>query len=217
MERNEVRITGRICEDIQLIADAAEWGRKLYETKISTARYSGVEDVLILQFPAAAVGTGKELKAIGKDTRIKLTGEIRTENEKEIVATKPSVKIFVYASSVELAEETEEDANEVILGGNICKETVPRKTPKGTNVTDMIVAAGTGKPAFVPCVCWCEAAEAAADLTKGTHVEVKGRIQSREFKKHVKGSDVPFLLTAYEVSVVEMRAEVEEAEEGDGK
>lgn len=215
MERNEVRITGRIAEDIQLIADAAEWGRKLYETKISTARYSGIEDVLILQFPAAAAGTAKELKTIGKGMRVKLTGEIRTENEKEIVETKPSVKIFVHAHSLELAEETEEDENEVMLGGNICKDTVHRKTPKGKKVTDMIIAAGTGKPAFVPCVCWCEAAEGAADLEKGTHVEVEGRIQSREFKKHVKGSDVPFLMTAYEVSVVKLTAEVEE--KGDGK
>lgn len=215
MERNEVRITGRITEEVQMIADAAEWGRKLYETKISTARYSGIEDVLILQFSAGAVGTVKELKTIGKDVRVRLTGEIRTENEKEIVATKPSVKIFLYADSMELAEETEEDMNEVTLGGSICKETATRKTPKGTKVTDVIVAAGTGKPAFVPCVCWHDVAEAAADLTKGTHVEVKGRIQSREFKKHVKGSDVPFLMTAYEVSVVELMAEVEEDEEGD--
>ena len=53
---------------------------------------------------------------------------------------------------------------------------------------------------YIPCVCWRNVAEAAAKLKVGAHVEITGRMQSREYKKKMPA----YLATTHEVSVTQL-------------
>ena len=78
----------------------------------------------------------------------------------------------------------------------------------------MIAVKGKKNVSFIPCICWQNVADAAGKLKKGTYVEVEGRFQSREYKKAIEGS-APYLMTAYEVSVVQLGVAEDDAEQED--
>ena len=59
---------------------------------------------------------------------------------------------------------------------------------------------GYGKSDYVPCILWGRNARFAETLEVGTHLEVWGRIQSREYlKRYEDGTEE--IRTAYEISV----------------
>ena len=214
-EGNKIGIVGTIQETPRLILDAPEFERKIYETKIAAPRRSGTEDILILRYSGKAAGKKKDAERLKKGTRVIVAGEIRTENEREIVPTQPSVKIFIFADGIAEATEHTESQNEVRLCGHICKDPRARairnkktreEDKEPLHITDLMVAVeGSGRnPNYIPCICWQNVADAAADLKKGMYVEIEGRFQSREYQKTIEEGGVPFLMTAYEVSVVQM-------------
>ena len=126
------------------------------------------------------------------------------QQEREIVPTAPTVKIFVAAGKVQIVDEIKEKVNEVKLCGHICKDPRQRTTAKGTHIADIMIAVKSKKNvSFIPCICWQNVADAAGQIKKGTYVEVEGRFQSREYKKAIEGS-TPYLMTAYEVSVAQL-------------
>ena len=219
-KENVVGIVGVITETPKLILEAPDWTKKVYETKIEAPRRSGTMDTLILQFSGKAAGTKKQLSKLKKGTEILVAGAVRTHNVRDRVPTEPSVKIYIEAEVVEVNDPPADQQNEVLLKGNISREPVPRMTSGGTHITNIIVAVSNGNKAadFVPCICWQNVADAAAKLKKGSYVEVTGRMQSREFKKVV--NDMPCLMTAYEVSVIQLgvdQADMEAASGGEGK
>lgn len=86
---------------------------------------------------------------------------------------------------------------------------------KGIHITDIMIAVkGKKNVSFIPCICWQNVADAAGKLKKGTYVEVEGRFQSREYKRAIEGS-VPYLMTAYEVSVAQLGVAENDAEQKD--
>ena len=211
---NIIKIAGVITEKPHMILDANDFDKRVFETKIAATRRSGTEDVLILQFSGKAAGGEDQLEKLDEGQAIKVTGSICTANEREIVPTAPSVKIYIEAESVAIVDEITEPLNEVKICGNICKDPRIRTTPKGTRVADIMVAVHGKKNAnFIPCICWQDVADATAEnVKKGTYVEIEGRFQSREYKKKIDGS-TPFLMTAYEVSVVQLGAALEDTNE----
>lgn len=203
MKNNKIKIAGVIKDMPQLILDASEFDRRRFETKIVAERKSGTEDVLILQFDGSAMKE-EEFEKMAAGTCVIVSGEIRTENEREIVPTAPTVKIFVAAGKVQIVDEIKEKVNEVKLCGHICKDPRQRTTAKGTHIADIMIAVKSKKNvSFIPCICWQNVADAAGQIKKGTYVEVEGRFQSREYKKAIEGS-TPYLMTAYEVSVAQL-------------
>ena len=203
-KNNIIKIVGVLKETPKLTLDAAEFEKQTFETKITAERRSGTEDVLILVFCGAAVGTKKALEKMKNGTAVIVVGEVRTENKRETVETEPTVKIYIDAVKITEIDNIEENTNEVKLCGKICKDPRVRQTPKGTHVADLMVAVNGKKGAsFIPCICWQNVADAVVDVKKGMYVEVFGRFQSREYKKQIDGS-IPFLMTAYEVSVTQL-------------
>lgn len=203
-KKNIIRIAGVITDTPKMTLDAAEFDKKTFETKIAAERRSGAEDTLILVLSGGSVGTKKALDKIKKGAAVMVTGEVRTVNVKEIKNNAPTVKIFIEASKVEPIEKIETRINEVKLKGRICKDPRIRQTPKGIHVADIMVAVSGKKGAnFIPCICWQNVADAAEKIEKGMYVEIEGRFQSREYKKQIEGS-VPYLMTAYEVSITQL-------------
>ena len=103
----------------------------------------------------------------------------------------------------ELDEFEEENAsNQIFLGGYICKEAVYRKTPLGREIADLLIAVNRsyGKSDYISCICWGRNARFASTFEVGTHVEIWGRIQSREYVKRINDDEVEQRI-AYEVSV----------------
>ena len=108
------------------------------------------------------------------------------------------------AREFELVEQFEEEnaANQIFLDGFICKESVYRKTPLGREIADLLVAVNRsyGKSDYIPCICWGRNARFASGFEVGSHVQIWGRIQSREYVKKVSETQVEQRV-AYEVSV----------------
>ena len=72
----------------------------------------------------------------------------------------------------------------------------------GREVTDILLAVNRpyGKSDYIPCICWGRNARFASGFEVGNHVEIWGRIQSREYVKKISDS-ITEKRVAYEVSV----------------
>ena len=94
----------------------------------------------------------------------------------------------------------QEDCNQVRLVGNLCRKPVYRRTPLGREIADLLLAVnrGCGKADYLPCIAWGGQARRAGSWNVGDRVCVRGRLQSRRYRK-VIGSDVVEKV-AYEVS-----------------
>lgn len=92
--------------------------------------------------------------------------------------------------------------NQIFLDGYICKLPVYRKTPLGREIADLLLAVNRpyGKSDYIPCICWGRNARFASSFEVGEHVQVIGRIQSREYIKRLSETETQ-KRTAYEVSV----------------
>lgn len=89
------------------------------------------------------------------------------------------------------------------------------RTPRGKRITDITVKVRnelTGGSCFLPCICWQEQADEAAQWQQGDTVELLGRYQSRQYEKVLDAATGEReQRTAYEVSVRLIRRK-EEAE-----
>ncbi len=219
---NTIGIVGEITAPPELIVDAADWARKVYEVELTRTRPSGTEDTYILQYDGRAAGSKEMLERITEGAEIFCGGEIRSENVHDPKPEENRVKVFIFAEMIAVNDPPVEDQNEVTICGNICKPPSGRETKRRTRkgrrvtVTRLVVAVNTPTGAYyVPCVCWNEQAEEADDLKVGDYVEIYGRFQSRNFKKRIQGRKLPYLSTSYEVSVVKLEAESKEERTGE--
>lgn len=91
--------------------------------------------------------------------------------------------------------------NTIFLDGYICKEPVYRTTPLGREIADVLLTVNRayGKSDYIPCICWGRNARYAGNLTVGSRIQLRGRIQSREYQKRIGEGKVVDKI-AYEVS-----------------
>jgi len=133
---------------------------------------------------------------------IMVTGQFRSYNRHE--EDRNRLVLSVFAREISFVEEELDGAktNNILLDGYICKTPVYRKTPLGREIADLLLAVNRpyGKSDYIPCICWGRNARYASSFEVGEHVQVLGRIQSREYVK--KFSEVETeKRVAYEVSV----------------
>lgn len=171
-------------------------GRDYYTFPLVIPRLSGTEDIINI------VSEQNILESVEVDdsSSVRIIGEMRSYNNKNNDGNK--LKIFLNAFSIELCNDDAE--NEILLLGTLCKEPRFRVTPLGREICDMILAVNRsfGHSDYLPCICWGQLAHEAAELTVGKKVELKGRVQSRNYIKNIDGERVE--KTAYEVSAMEM-------------
>ena len=112
--------------------------------------------------------------------------------------------LSVFAREIEFVEEELDGAktNNILLDGYICKLPVYRKTPLGREIADLLLAVNRpyGKSDYIPCICWGRNARYASSFEVGEHVQITGRIQSREYVKKLTEERTERRV-AYEVSV----------------
>ena len=131
-----------------------------------------------------------------------VTGQFRSYNRHE--EQKNRLVLSVFAREAEFIDEEPDGAktNTILLDGYICKLPVYRKTPLGREIADLLLAVNRpyGKSDYIPCICWGRNARFASTFQVGEHVQLIGRIQSREYMKKLSETETE-KRTAYEVSV----------------
>lgn len=174
------------------------FGEGFYTVDISVSRLSDSADVIPLMVSERLVDTSEN--CIGK--MIRAVGQFRSYNRHEEKKNRLILSVFVREISF-VGEETDDGkTNQIFLDGYICKEPVYRRTPLGREIADLLVAVNRsyGKSDYIPCICWGRNARYVSGLEVGGHVQIFGRIQSREYVKKVSDEETEHR-TAYEVSV----------------
>lgn len=174
------------------------YGEGFYMVDVSVSRLSNFADCIPVMVSERLVNVKES--AIGHFVYI--TGQFRSFNRHE--EHKNRLVLSVFAREFEPVDEPEEEnaQNQIFLDGFICKEAVYRKTPLGREIADLLVAVNRsyGKSDYIPCICWGRNARFASGFTVGSHVQIWGRIQSREYVKKISETEAQ-KRTAYEVSV----------------
>lgn len=195
-ENNQVSMVGTIMSDFQYSHEV--YGEGFYMLEISINRLSTFADIIPVMVSERIIDTNQDYKG----QLIYITGQFRSYNKHE--EKKNRLVLSVFVREVEFLEEDNEElkSNQIYLDGYICKEPIYRKTPLGREIADLLIAVNRsyGKSDYIPCICWGRNARFAAGFEVGGHVEVWGRIQSREYVKKVHENETEKRI-AYEVSV----------------
>ena len=196
LENNQVSIVGEIISDFQYSHEV--YGEGFYMVEVAVSRLSNFSDYIPLMISERLIDTSQSY--IGQ--KVYVTGQFRSYNRHEELKNRLGLSVFVREIEF-IEEETEEmKSNQILLDGYICKDPIYRKTPLGREIADLLVAVNRsyGKSDYIPCICWGRNARFAARFEVGVHVQIWGRIQSREYVKRLNEDEVE-KRTAYEVSV----------------
>ena len=196
LENNQVSIVGEIISDFQYSHEV--YGEGFYMVEVAVSRLSNFSDYIPLMISERLIDTSQSY--IGQ--KVYVTGQFRSYNRHEELKNRLVLSVFVREIEF-IEEETEEmKGNQILLDGYICKDPIYRKTPLGREIADLLVAVNRsyGKSDYIPCICWGRNARFAARFEVGVHVQIWGRIQSREYVKRLNEDEVE-KRTAYEVSV----------------
>lgn len=163
--------------------------------------HEGVTDTIPVQVRESIL-KNRELPI---DRKIRVIGSYRSLNFYSEEERKSKLSLYVWATVIEEIEEIDVvNSNSLRLEGNICKTPIYRTTPRGREITEIILAVKRpyGNTDYIPCIIWSANARIAKDLGISQHISLEGRIQSRNYiKKH---DDKTITKTAYEVSCREM-------------
>ena len=196
LENNNVELVGEIVSDFRFSHEV--YGERFYLVDVAVKRTSETIDYLPLLISEYLI----DVNTNHIDEIIHVTGQFRSYNRHEELKNRLVLSVFVREIEF-IEEETEEmKSNQILLDGYICKDPIYRKTPLGREIADLLVAVNRsyGKSDYIPCICWGRNARFAARFEVGVHVQIWGRIQSREYVKRLNEDEVE-KRTAYEVSV----------------
>lgn len=196
IENNQVSIMGQIASEF--IFSHEVFGEGFYMLEILVKRLSDSDDRIPVMVSERLIDITQDFQG----EYIQIAGQFRSYNKHE--EKKNRLVLSVFAREVSFVEEENDKmkTNQIFLEGYICKMPVYRKTPLGREIADMLIAVNRpyGKSDYIPCICWGRNARFASGFEIGGHVQVWGRIQSRDYMKKLDG-DLTEKRTAYEVSV----------------
>ena len=195
-DNNQVSIAGEVISDFTFSHDV--FGEGFYVLEVVVSRLSNSYDMIPVMVSERLIDVKQDYK--GKF--VEVLGQFRSYNRHE--ESKNKLVLSVFAREVKMVDELSENAkpNHIFLDGFVCKPPIYRKTPLGREIADVLLAVNRpyGKSDYIPCICWGRNARFAESFTVGGHVQIWGRIQSREY--HKKVTDIDFeKRVAYEVSV----------------
>ena len=196
IENNQVTIMGQVVSEFVFSHEV--FGEGFYMVEVLVKRLSNSEDRIPLMVSERLLDVTQDY--IGE--YIIAHGQFRSYNRHE--EQKNRLVLSVFVREIEFAEEEPDGTktNNILLDGYICKEPVYRKTPLGREIADLLLAVNRpyGKSDYIPCICWGRNARYASGFEVGEHVQVLGRIQSREYIKKLSETEAEKRV-AYEVSV----------------
>ncbi|MDO4167104.1 MAG: single-stranded DNA-binding protein [Eubacteriales bacterium] len=202
---NQVTIAGEVVSEFVFSHEV--YGEHFYVVNIAVCRLSNSYDVI-------PVMVSERLMDVSADYRgctLQASGQFRSYNRHE--ETRNRLVLSVFAREVSLIEPEEDDQNPnyIFLDGYVCKHPVYRKTPLGREIADVLLAVNRpyGKSDYIPCICWGRNARFADKFEVGSHIQIWGRIQSREYQKKITEEQYEKRV-AYEVSVSKLEYIAEE-------
>ena len=203
---NQVTIAGEVVSEFTFSHEV--YGEHFYIVNIAVCRLSNSYDVI-------PVMVSERLIDVTSDYRgwvLQVSGQFRSYNRHE--ENRNRLVLSVFAREAVLASQEDEDEqnpNHIFLDGYVCKHPVYRKTPLGREIADVLLAVNRpyGKSDYIPCICWGRNARFADKFEVGSHIQIWGRIQSREYQKKI-AEDQYEKRVAYEVSVSKLEYIAEE-------
>lgn len=194
-ERNQVTITGFMTDDFSFSHESN--GERFFAATVEVERISGTKDYLPIIVSEKLI----DKQCTYVNSPVCIIGQFRSYNLKD---APQHLKLYVFAQDFYIADVCD-NINSISITGYLCKPPVYRSTPLGRQIADLLVAIPRlyGKSDYIPCICWGRNAVYISQFDVGTHIEIIGRIQSREYHKMV--GDVSETRTAYEVSISDMK------------
>ena len=204
-DNNQVTIAGEIMGGFTFSHDV--FGEGFYVMDISVGRLSDSNDIIPIMVSERLVDVKQDYS--GKYAVI--YGQFRSYNRHE--ESRNRLVLSVFACEIEILEEPagEVRPNYIFLDGYVCKPPIYRKTPLGREIADVLLAVNRpyGKSDYIPCICWGRNARFAESFRVGEHIQIWGRIQSREYQKKISETEFEKRI-AYEVSVSKLECVGEE-------
>ncbi len=196
IENNQVTIMGEVASRFTFSHEV--FGEGFYMVDVLVKRLSNSEDRIPLMISERLIDVTKDYTG----EFIMASGQFRSYNRHE--EHKNHLVLSVFVREVAFVDEELDGAktNNILLDGYICKPPVYRKTPLGREIADLLLAVNRpyGKSDYIPCICWGRNARYASGFAVGEHVQILGRIQSREYVKKLSETETEKRV-AYEVSV----------------
>ena len=196
IENNQVTIIGEVASEFTFSHEV--FGEGFYMVDVLVKRLSNSDDRIPLMISERLIDVSQDYTG----EYIMATGQFRSYNQHE--EKKNRLVLSVFVREVSFVEEELDGAktNSILLDGYICKRPIYRKTPLGREIADLLLAVNRpyGKSDYIPCICWGRNARFASGFEVGEHVQVLGRIQSREYVKKLSETESEKRI-AYEVSV----------------
>ena len=196
IENNQVTIIGEVASEFVFSHEV--FGEGFYMVDVLVKRLSNSDDRIPLMISERLIDVNQDYTG----EYIMATGQFRSYNQHE--EKKNRLVLSVFVREVSFVEEELDGAktNSILLDGYICKRPIYRKTPLGREIADLLLAVNRpyGKSDYIPCICWGRNARFASGFEVGEHVQVLGRIQSREYVKKLSETENEKRI-AYEVSV----------------
>ncbi len=199
LENNQVSIIGRIHSEFQFSHQI--FGEGFYTMEVLVKRLSDSVDYIPLLVSERLIDINCDYRGV----YIQAAGQFRSYNRHE--QRKNRLILSVFVRELHFVEESAAQTftNQIFLDGHLCKPPVYRKTPLGREIADLLLAVNRpyGKSDYLPCICWGRNACFASTFEVGGHVQLWGRIQSREYIKKISDTKHE-KRTAYEISVSKM-------------
>ena len=196
IENNQVTIMGQVASEFEFSHEV--FGEGFYIVEVLVKRLSNSCDRIPLMDSERLIDVTQDYTG----EFIMASGQFRSYNRHEEQKNRLVLSVFVREISFMEEEPDGSKTNSILLDGYICKEPIYRKTPLGREIADLLLAVNRpyGKSDYIPCICWGRNARYASGLEVGEHVQVLGRIQSREYVKKLSETETEKRV-AYEVSV----------------
>ena len=195
-DNNQVTIAGEIMGGFTFSHDV--FGEGFYMMDIAVGRLSDSKDII----PVMVSDRLMDVKQDYTGAYVVIDGQFRSYNRQEESRTR--LVLSVFSREIQILEELsgEVHPNYIFLDGYVCKPPIYRKTPLGREICDLLLAVNRpyGKSDYIPCICWGRNARFAEGFQVGEHIQLSGRIQSREYQKKISETEFE-KRTAYEVSV----------------
>ena len=196
IEINQVTIMGKVATEFSFSHEV--FGEGFYMVEVEVKRLSNSEDRIPLMISERLIDVTQDYTG----EYIRVHGQFRSYNRHEEQKNRLVLSVFVREISFMEEEPDGTKTNSIWLDGYICKEPIYRKTPLGREIADLLLAVNRpyGKSDYIPCICWGRNARYASGFEVGEHVQILGRIQSREYVKRISDTETEKRV-AYEVSV----------------
>lgn len=204
IENNQVTIMGEVASEFVFSHEV--FGEGFYMVDVLVRRLSNSDDRIPLMISERLIDVTQDYRG----EYIMVSGQFRSYNRHD--EQKNRLVLSVFVREVSFVEEELDGAktNNILLDGYICKAPIYRKTPLGREIADLLLAVNRpyGKSDYIPCICWGRNARYASTFEVGEHVQILGRIQSREYIKKLTETETE-KRTAYEVSVSKLECVAE--------